>query len=482
MAFNGLFVEEAYYWNYGEHLDFGYFDHPPMVGLLIKASVSLFGIHEFSVHLPALICWVGTAFFIFKLTELITRGAGQYAVMLFSVLPFFFMQSVVTTPDPAVMVCWSAALYYLYRALVLDESRCWYIAGIWLGLGLLSKYTIVLLALPIFLYMCFVPAARSWFIRKEPYFCAFIALLFFSPVIYWNATHEWVSFAFQTVQRFNSSDVFSLHKFIGLALFVMTPAGVWQLWQLFHKKELKAASLNLKTQRFLQLFTFLPLSFFGVYSFTHLVKFDWIGPGLLAILPWFAVLCHNVNQSIFQYPRRNWFITAAVLLFFYVGLISVMTFGIPETVQQKFLTRYFSWYDLTEDFHAVAKQVEFETNTTPIFAPLDTYNISSELSFYQAMLATEGKIKKTYSVVGRHIFNYESLMYKYWFNGENLSNKTLILISPELTDFDMPGVKIRVIERSPTRVIWSHSQRGVGKIQPFYYKIVQMKPYKQLTF
>ena len=92
IAFNGLLVEEAYYWNYAEHLDFGYLDHPPMVALLIKASMLIFGLHEWSVHLPAMICWGGTAFFVFKLTELIARGAGRYSVMLFSILHFFFLQ------------------------------------------------------------------------------------------------------------------------------------------------------------------------------------------------------------------------------------------------------------------------------------------------------------------------------------------------------------------------------------------------------
>ncbi len=484
MALNGLFVEEAYYWNYGEHLDFGYFDHPPMVGLLIKASVVLLGIHDFSVHLPALICWALTAFFLFKWTELIARGAGQYAVMLFSVLPFFFLQSVVTTPDPPVMVCWAAALYYLYRTLVLDESRCWYVAGIWLGLGLLSKYTMVLLALPLFLYVCIVPTARPWFFRKEPYVCALITLLLFSPVIYWNATHEWASFAFQSIGRFGTDSSFSTHKYLGLLLFVMTPVGLWQFGQLFQQKMLTHSKLAIKTQRFLQLFTLIPIIFFGMYSLRYSVKFDWVGPGLLAILPWFAVLIKNSIPTVKQNPRTHWFFTAVVLLLIYAGVIAVISWGVSETIQKRFLTRYFSWRDLTEEFYELARRVELETGAVPWFSPLDTYNISSEFSYYQAMLLSEGKISKIYPVVGRHIFNLNSLMYQYWFDGENLSNKTLILISTQPNDFEMLTVNIKaeVIDKSSVKVIWSHSQRAKEKVQAFYYKIVQMKPYDQLRF
>ncbi|MGH7855530.1 MAG: glycosyltransferase family 39 protein, partial [Candidatus Binatia bacterium] len=48
------------YWNYAQHLDFSYLDHPPMVAWLIWLSTSLFGNSEFSVRLPASIAWIST--------------------------------------------------------------------------------------------------------------------------------------------------------------------------------------------------------------------------------------------------------------------------------------------------------------------------------------------------------------------------------------------------------------------------------------
>src|SRR5262249_40494218 len=41
-----LIPEEAYYWNYAQHLDWGYLDHPPMVAWLIWLSTSIFGKSE----------------------------------------------------------------------------------------------------------------------------------------------------------------------------------------------------------------------------------------------------------------------------------------------------------------------------------------------------------------------------------------------------------------------------------------------------
>ena len=39
---SGLLDDEAYYRMYAKFPDWGYFDHPPMVGVLIRAGTSLF--------------------------------------------------------------------------------------------------------------------------------------------------------------------------------------------------------------------------------------------------------------------------------------------------------------------------------------------------------------------------------------------------------------------------------------------------------
>jgi 4-amino-4-deoxy-L-arabinose transferase-like glycosyltransferase len=481
ICFNGLLVEEAYYWNYAQHLDFGYLDHPPMVALLIKLSTLLFGTNEISIHLTSFLCWLVTAFFIYKWTELIKPGAGQYAFLLLCILPFFFIQSMFITPDSAVMLCWAAALYYLYKALVLDESQAWYKAGIWVGLGLISKYTIVLLLLPTFFYLCIIPSARKWFMRKEIYISTISAVLFFTPVIYWNATHDWASFTFQSVRRFSGAHSIAVHKFILLVLLFLMPAGLLAGWQLFKKETLEEAGCqSIKTQRFLQLFTIIPLAFFGLYSFTHAVNFDWIGPGLLSLLPWLAMLLqHSIHRPTATNFRLYWLQTSLVLLIVYFSFTVVVTFGIFEPIQKNLLKKYFSWRDLTVELNTIATQLfskEFFDGSLPIFIPLDAYNIGSELIFYQTLSLKDGTISTIYPVVGRHIFNDNSLMYNYWFKG-NLSNKKVILVSTKLEDFNNPNITSRVVDKSPIKNIWSHSQRAREKIQPFYYKLVEVKPY-----
>ncbi|KTD71227.1 glycosyltransferase family 39 protein [Legionella tucsonensis] len=463
---HNLLVEETYYWNYSQHLDFGYLDHPPMVALLIKISTLIFGTNEFAVRIPALLCWGGAAFFSFKLTELIHRGAGLYAVLLLSLMPFYFIQSTLITPDQPVLLCWSATLYYFYRIFIFDESNSWYKAGIWLGLGMLSKYTIVLLGPAVLLYLITVPSARYWFIKKEPYLCALIALLFFTPVIYWNFMHEWASFVFQSVRRFKPAHRFSFHHFIGLVFLFLLPSGVMGLYLLWNKKSI---NIEVKTQRFLQIFTLFPLGFFGVYSLNHAIRLDWIGPGLISIIPWLALL---ISKNKFH---KEWHLSSFFLLPCYVLLIVMIAFGVSEKASKIFFQKMISWENLAAQFHDLAKNVSDTRNIEPILVPLDAYNVGSELAFYQAKLLEHGKIQNIYPVIGRHIFGMNSLMYQYWSNATMFSGRILILISTDPKDFNLPYINSKIVVLDSPKKLWSHSQGSGKPISPYYYELVQMR-------
>jgi dolichol-phosphate mannosyltransferase len=95
-----LMPEEAYYWNYAQHLDIGYLDHPPMVGWLIAAGTAVFGDTEFGVRIGALLCGVIATVFVYRLTrEMFGEVSGWVAVVLAQTLPFFFFAGILMTPD-----------------------------------------------------------------------------------------------------------------------------------------------------------------------------------------------------------------------------------------------------------------------------------------------------------------------------------------------------------------------------------------------
>ena len=84
--------------------------------------------------------------------------------------------------------------------------------------------------------MLTVPAAFSWFKRKEPYVCALIVGLLFTPVIYWNATHQWASFLFQSTRRFAATTSIDLPYLFGLDFSLLLRHLEFWVYGIFLKK------------------------------------------------------------------------------------------------------------------------------------------------------------------------------------------------------------------------------------------------------
>lgn len=167
--------------------------------------------------------------------------------------------------------------------------------------------------------------------------------------------------------------------------------------------------------------------------------------------------------------------TSVFLLSVYTGFFICMVLGQPEIVDKQLLKKFIAWDDLTAQFHHIAQTVEEKTQQAPIFVPLDLYNIASELSFYQAKFLLDAKVKKTYSVIGGHIFGLNSLMYRYWSPKVNLSGKNLILIATETYYFDMASIDLLTIRKSPVMRLWGKSAATSLAIRPYYYQIVKVK-------
>ena len=373
------------------------------------------------------------------------------------------------TPDVPLIASWSACLYFLYRALVMNKAASWYGAGLCLGLGLLSKYTIVLVALAAFCYVICQKKSRFWLKKKEPYLGLLLAFIVFTPVLYWNAQHGWVSFIFQSSRRFNSITSLNIHNLAWMVLFFITPIGVWGLFELGKQNE-QLIKISSDEKRFLQYFTFTPLLFFAVYSLNHGVNFNWSGPLFLALVPWLALLISNDS-----FKKNLWFGTSLVLLMIYSAVLLTVDLNKSDFIQHKILIKVIAWDDLIKKFNALAEAEEQRNHRPVIFVPLDNYPINSELAFYQQVLFNNGLIKKAYPATGAHIFDRESLMYRYWAKDENLADAQLILISKEAWRFDDPGVTQGLDSSSKLQQIWSLGQGQQLKNIPFYYKVARLK-------
>ncbi len=114
--FTELAHDEAYYWAYSENLDIGYFDHPPMIALMIKLGYLLFQ-NELGVRLISLLMSAATLLILDKLTE------GKNFILLFCIyvsFTCFHIYGFIATPDAPLL--FFIALFFLnYR--ILPKTR-----------------------------------------------------------------------------------------------------------------------------------------------------------------------------------------------------------------------------------------------------------------------------------------------------------------------------------------------------------------------
>ncbi len=417
-----LLPEEAYYWNYAQHLDLSYLDHPPMVAWLIALGMSIGGQTEFGVRFLALGCSLLTSVFAYRLTLLFSgRRAAIMAALLVQLLPFFFMTGWLMTPDAPLTACWAGLLYFLARVFFDRMAGAWLGVGICLGLGLLSKYTIALLGPATLLFLLLDPPSRSWFRHWAPYAAVLLAGLLFAPVIVWNATHHWASFAFQSTGRLAEPARFSLPALLESVLLVLTPVGVFLAGRDWTTRAVEERRRRL----FTWVFTLVPLAVFVLFSLTHRVKLNWTGPLWLALVPNLASQLTSQTRPIGPATQVAWRATVVLLAACYLGLFQYLSYGLPGLPYASNMALFpVGWSQMGQALEHQQNDLRRRTSSRVVIVGMDRNFIASEAAFYHSRGSRADN-----DVTGVQLFNGISLMYGYWTPPASEDGATLLLAS-----------------------------------------------------
>jgi len=188
-----LLQDEAYYWQWSRHLDWGYYDNTPLMAPVIRLFTALFGPTELGVRAGATVCALVISVFVYLLAKrLFGLVVAALSVVLANIIPMFTAGFVIMTQDPVQIAFWAAALYVVQRALTDRPRWGWWIgAGVLAGLAAQAKLNALSLLAGVFLYLMLSPTARArWLRRPEPYVAGLVALLIFAPFLWWNHTHQ----------------------------------------------------------------------------------------------------------------------------------------------------------------------------------------------------------------------------------------------------------------------------------------------------
>jgi 4-amino-4-deoxy-L-arabinose transferase-like glycosyltransferase len=194
-----LAPDEAYYWVWSRTLQPGYLDHPPMVALFIRAGTLIAGENAFGIRLAGPIGIAIASILLARAADDLfpEKRPGAWAAALFNATLIVGVGTILATPDTPLLVFWCAALWALARLHATQDGRWWLAFGLFCGLALLSKYTAVLLGAGAAAWLLLSRPAQRWWRDWRLYAGGIIALLVFSPVLFWNAANGWASFAKQ---------------------------------------------------------------------------------------------------------------------------------------------------------------------------------------------------------------------------------------------------------------------------------------------
>lgn len=194
--------DEVYYWTYALQLDFNHFDHPPLVGFLIRVfTLNMHWVSELSMRLGAIVSASIGCYFVFKTTaHLSTERAGWYAAILYQAGVYTgFIAGFFILPDSAQLIFWTASLYVMSLLLFTNKEKqigYWALLGLLIGLATLSKVHGLFLWAGFGAYLLFTNYKKifSWhFIIAVG-----VTLLCTLPIVYWNVIYDFITYRFHS--------------------------------------------------------------------------------------------------------------------------------------------------------------------------------------------------------------------------------------------------------------------------------------------
>ena len=277
--------EEAYYWAWSRHLDFCYFDHPPLIAWVIRFFTTIFGETVFAIRFSALVLHTATAVLVFLIARRVFQDklAASWAGALFTMAIFFAATATFTIPDGVLFFCWALVVLSVLWAIQPGKNPLWIVVGIALGLSALAKFHSILLAAAIGLFLLLSPRHRRTYRSGWLYLGALVAALMTIPIFWWNAQNNWVTLGFQLAGRHKwrlGSPVYFLEMvgapfgYIGLVALPLCAAGV--VWGLGQARRKGRADLLL-----LSLACLVPFLFFIALSVFIKIDPQWAAPGFV---------------------------------------------------------------------------------------------------------------------------------------------------------------------------------------------------------
>jgi Dolichyl-phosphate-mannose-protein mannosyltransferase len=349
--------DEAYYWVFSQYLDWGYFDHPPMIAVLVKMGYAIFP-NELGVRLFPLLLNIFSLLIIEKLIDKKNPFLLYAIVLSIAVLQ---LSGFVAVPDIP-LIFFTALFFLCYKRFISNFSLLTtFLLGLSVALLLYSKYHAVLIVFFVLL------SNIKLFTKYQVYLAGIIALLLFAPHLWWQYQHDWVSFRYHlfesNVNAYKPS--FTIEYIAGQLLLPGPVAGFILLPAAFLYKTKN------ETERALR-FTMIGIyAFFLLSSFRGKVEGNWTSPALVPLI----ILSHQYLSERSKWQKILYKLLPITLLLVLFARIVMLADILPVKAIQE---RYHAWKDWP-------KEMRERTKGLPVIFS-NSYQRASKYWFYSGQI------------------------------------------------------------------------------------------------
>lgn len=272
--------DEAYFVYWGVYPDYGFYDHPPMIGWIHAVLLQL-SKAEWVLRLPVIVLPALVALAMLQYLRPTDEDRAYAAALAFLLLPVNVWNVLITTDTPLVLFSFLSALCFA-AALRRDSQPLYAAAGAFLGLAFLSKYFAVLLGLAYLAFVLTQPAGRrNW----RGLATVVASLLPFAALnAWWNYNHCWANLMFNVYNRHGDAG-WSLQNPLLYALsilYMLSPAALYQFWR---GRVALRQRLAEPRARFFMFAWMVPLAVFALLALVKQIGLHW----LLSFVPFFFV-------------------------------------------------------------------------------------------------------------------------------------------------------------------------------------------------
>ncbi len=399
--FTELAGDESYYWRYAQDLDWGYFDHPPLLAVMIKLGGFLFG-GELGVRFVGVLFGWASIFLLWHSLdkELRTKPfATELFFLMWFAFPIFNIYTFITVPDSPLLFFAILYLYVLKKFKENSSFKITFVLAVVMALMLYSKYHGIILI--------FITIIADWKLLKNPkfYIAAVVGALLFIPHLVWQYNHDFATLRYHFFERNSEFSFAFIAEYPMNVLLILNPfLAVLFLFVIFKNRQNTD-----KTQRFV-FWGF--ILFFAFSALKSHVEPHWIA---ISSVPLFVLLFKIAaeNDKIRNLVRK-----------FSIASIVILALG-----------RFFLIFDILPiktEFHGgktLALQIEAKAGNLPVFLT-NSYTAASKYFFY----------------TGKPAFSYNSVHYRknqfdFWNYEDTLKGKTVFFTSPYKSAFFTKEIK-----------------------------------------